>query len=163
VDFWVVRAGQGGRNADAFEETGIVAVGVEGVPNIAGLSREQIADRAVARADVNQARSRGHASMLYRFANEIQRDDLVLTPDAEDADVLVGRVVGDYEYREDEATGHPHVRRVKWLGRIAWAELPKQARQAIGAPMAVFRPGAQDAVAQAVSKVIDAAVTKRAI
>jgi restriction system protein len=164
MDVWVVRAGQGGRHADAFEAQGIVAVAIERVPSVAGLSREEIAGSAVARADVNVARSRGHAAMLYRFANEMQPDDLVLTPDAEDANVLVGRVVGDYEYREDEAiSGHHHVRRVIWLGRIARGDFPKQARQAIGAPMAVFKPGAQAALAQAVGKVIDMPMTKRVI
>ena len=80
---------------------------------------------------------------------------LVLTPDAENATVLVGRIDGDYEYRDDAPiTGHQHVRRVTWFGRMSRSDLPGQARQAIGAPMAVFKPGAQDAVAQAVSQLV---------
>ena len=59
------------------------------------------------------------------------------------------------KYRDDAPiTGHQHVRRVTWFGRMSRSDLPGQARQAIGAPMAVFKPGAQDAVAQAVSQLV---------
>jgi len=153
VGVWVVRAGQGGRHAATFEERGIVAVEVDRVPDVAGLSRKEIAEHAVARLDVNQAKSAGHAAMLYRFANELQLGDVVLTPVAGDASVLVGRIIGAYEYHEDGIDGHRHVRRVEWLGRVERVDLSKQARQAMGAPMAVFKPGAQEAVAQAVDHI----------
>lgn len=152
---WVVRAGRGGLHADAFEEHSLVALSVERVPSVAGLSHEEIVGHAVGRHDVNPARARGHAAMLYRFANELGVGDLVLTPDAEDATVLVGRIVGDYEYRDEvPVAGHQHVRRVAWFGRLSRRDLPGQVRQAIGAPMAVFKPGAQDAVAQAVNQLV---------
>lgn len=152
---WVVRAGRGGLHADAFEEHCLVALGVERVPSAAGLSHEEIVEHAISRREVNPARARGHAAMLYRFANELRVGDLVLTPDAEDATVLVGRIASDYEFRDEgPIAGHQHVRRVAWFGRMSRRDLPRQVRQAIGAPMAVFRPGAQDAVAQAVSQLV---------
>ena len=93
--------------------------------------------------------------MLYRFANEMHVGDLVLTPDAADASVLVGRIAGDYEYRDETPIpDHQHVRRVEWLGRVERDELSRQARQAIGAPIAVFKPGAQEAVAEAVRQLV---------
>jgi restriction system protein len=117
---WVVRAGRGGLHADAFEELGVVALSVEPVPSVAGLSQAEIIEHAVARPDVNAARARGHAAMLFRFANEIHVGDLVVTPDAENATVLVGRVVGGYEYRHAvPIPGHRHVRRVAWFGRMS--------------------------------------------
>jgi predicted Mrr-cat superfamily restriction endonuclease len=93
--------------------------------------------------------------MLYRFANEMQIGNLVLTPDAEAMTVLVGRIASDYEYRnKPPIPDHQHVRRVEWLGRVRRDDLSRQARQAIGAPMAVFKPGAQEAVAQAVRRLM---------
>lgn len=153
---WVIRAGRGGLHADAFEEHAIVALSVEHVPSIAGLSHEKITEHAIARKDVNAARARGHAAMLYRFANELHVGDFVLTPNAEDASVLVGRIVGEYEYRDDPPIpGDQHVRRVEWFGRLSRAELGNQVRRAIGAPMAVYKPGAQEAVAQVVSHLVN--------
>lgn len=151
----MVRAGKGGLHADAFEKHGIVALGVERVPSVTDLSQEEIVKHAVSRPDVNPARARGHAAMLYRFANEMHVGDLVLTPDATDASVLVGRVAGDYEYRDEAPIpNQKHIRHVEWFGRIERDDLSRQARQAIGAPMAVFKPGAQEAVAKAVSQLV---------
>jgi predicted Mrr-cat superfamily restriction endonuclease len=119
------------------------------------MSLDEIAQRVVAGEEVNAARARGHAAMLYRFANELHIGDLVLTPNTEDATVLVGRVAREYEYRGDAPIpGHQHVRRVEWFGRLSWNELPEKVRRAMGAPIAVFKPGAQEAVTQAVTELV---------
>ena len=150
-DVWVVRAGPGGRHAEAFERAGIVAVSVEGVPSIVGLTWEEVSAQATRQPGENPARARGHAAMLYRFANELKTGDLVLTPEPDGAGLLVGRLINDYEYREHAADGHRHVRRVEWLGHVSRSDLSQQARQTIGAPMAVFKPGAQAAIREALA------------
>lgn len=101
------------------------------------------------------AKALGYASVLYRFAREIAVADLVVTPDSARADLLAGRVVSEYEFCEPPPiAGHPHVRRVDWLGRLAWGILPLSVRRTTGAPMAVFQPGAQEALRESVARLL---------
>ena len=151
---WVVRAGRGSQHAAKFEQLSVIALSFPTVPSIAGWPRQEAVERVVELLDAPPAKALGYAGILYRFAHEIAVGDIVVTPDSERGQVLLGRVTGDYEYRESAPiTGHCHVRRVAWIGRVAWDDLPLSVRRTVGAPLAVFRPGAQDAIIETVAAV----------
>ena len=53
---------------------------------------------------------------LFRFVNEIQNSDLVLTPIRATRQVLIGEIAGDYQYDPQALSAdYPNVRPVKWL------------------------------------------------
>jgi predicted Mrr-cat superfamily restriction endonuclease len=157
ITAWVVRAGRGSQHARDFERLGLIAVGFPTVPSVAGWTRDQTLERVVALLEEPSAKALGYASVLYRFAYDINIGDLVMTPDAKSGELLAGRVSGDYEFREPAPIrDHNHVRRVDWLGRIAWGDLPIEVRRTTGAPMAVFQPGAQQALREVVLRLTSA-------
>jgi predicted Mrr-cat superfamily restriction endonuclease len=151
-----VRAGRGAQHARDFERLGLIAVGFPTVPSIAGWTREQTLERVVERLDEPRPKALGYASVLYRFAYEIDIGDRVVTPDTQSSELLAGRVTGAYEFHEPPPIpDHNHVRRVDWIGRIVWSDLPLEVRRTAGAPMAVYLPGAQIALHQAVEKLCE--------
>jgi predicted Mrr-cat superfamily restriction endonuclease len=152
MEVWVVRAGPGSEHAVAFEKHGLVALGLDRVPNASGWPQGEVIARVAELLDESPAKASAYGSLLERFVHEVAVGDAVLTPDSGHSEVLVGVVVGPYEFLETPPVpGYPHVRRVKWQGRAAWNDLPAQVRRGISAPMAVFRPAAQDAVTEALT------------
>jgi restriction system protein len=148
VTVWVIRAGKRGGYAEAFERAGIAGVALPNIPSVADMTPDQIREPAIQRlAAENPARASAYVSMLYRFAHEIEMGDLVVTPDGLLGELLLGRVVGTYEFDETPpVAGFNHLRRVAWLARRRREDVPPSVLPSLGAPMAVFAPGAQVAL-----------------
>lgn len=90
------------------------------------------------------ARARSLASWLVRFVHDVQLEDFVITPQGPSGDFLVGTVTGPYEMAaEAPVVGYPHFRRVNWGKRLRRDDVPTNLLPAMGAPMAIFLPGAQ--------------------
>jgi predicted Mrr-cat superfamily restriction endonuclease len=156
VDVWVVRAGEGGRFVDAFETTGVISIQVEGVGDVAAFSGHEILERLLTATDMGPGKAQSHAATLYRFAREMKVGDFVITPDRERGELVIGRIAGDYEFKKaPPVDGLQHLRPVDWLGRVAWGKLPQQVRRTLGAPMAVFKPGAQQAVFESLKSLVE--------
>ena len=57
--------------------------------------------------------------MLYRFVNEVEVGDLVVSTHSEDRAAFFGTVTGGYRYTEDfPLPEFRHVRDVRWLGSL---------------------------------------------
>jgi restriction system protein len=79
--------------------------------------------------------------MLYHFANSIKVGDTVVTPEGDTRELLFGRVVGEYEYREKPViSDYRHVRKVKWVGRRSRDKLPETILYSLGSSLTVFQP-----------------------
>jgi restriction system protein len=64
------------------------------------------------------------AARLLDFATKMRKGDFVVTSDRQRRQLVVGRVSGPYEWREDSPIpGMRHLRPVEWLGRIDWDDL----------------------------------------
>lgn len=113
-----------------FLDAGLVAVNFWVRHPARHLDPEQVKRRATGLLETWDTQAPGtktrFANQLTAFANEMQVGDEVVTFDPPSrTTVLVGRIVGDYQY-EDPATvpDHPHVREVEWLGTTARSSLP---------------------------------------
>ena len=126
---WFVASGNPG--ISSFLETDLVAVNFYVRVPAGGLSPEAIKSAAAGhdpRWDEAVAATRTRfARQLAAFANDIQVGDQVMTFDAaRRGTVLVGRVIGSYQYEAEESVvDHPHVLPVEWVGAIDRATLPQ--------------------------------------
>lgn len=114
---WLVRAGTGGRWADAFLRAGVVAVDFRPVGPLTDLDTPGVASRVAAdRPDFNPRHPSSATTQLQRFALAIREGELVASPSRK-GQVLIGEVVGGYEWRDDPPVpGYHHLRQVRWLG-----------------------------------------------
>lgn len=116
ANYWMVRSAENIR--DLVEKGGFVAIGFGGakIDDISGSSREEIRKRveAITRGATPQ-RIGSITGNLYRFAQELQIDDWVITG-LEDRQYLIGRITSDYQY-DTKDTDHSHRRSVEWHPR----------------------------------------------
>ena len=139
--FWVVRAGRKGRFASEFEIGGFVAIRFQPVGDISGMSRSQVTELVASERPGKKQKVFGDAGMLYRFANEIELGDIVITPDGGTRELLFGEVAGPYDHRRTPAlSDFQHVRKVRWLGRCSRDDLPEEVLSSLGSRQTIFEP-----------------------
>lgn len=138
---WMVRAGNDNELADVVSERDLVAIGWPEVGDLSGLrTREAIKERyREAYPDHSERRLANSAGQLLRFACEISENDYVLTYVKASREMLIGRIIGPYEYRKDPILDHyPHIRRVEWLTRISRDDFGPTARRSMAGRSTVF-------------------------
>jgi restriction system protein len=143
---WLLRAGRRGRYATDFVDAGAIAIGWGAVGDLAGRDRQDLV-QAVRNDYGDNKAAPGIGGMLYRFANEIQIGDWILTPDSETRELHAGRVTGGYEFRADPLVeDFPHTHTVSWERVFSRDELSKRILYQLGSLLTVSKPSAQDAL-----------------
>ena len=139
---WMVR-GDGGSLYDAFRERGVVAVGWSDLAAHAkpGVSRQQlIALYQSAQPQAKQGSVVASASQVWRFVNDIQVGDWVLTYSPPNRLYTLGKVTGAAQHRKDwDDEGMALARAVQWQPH----ELPRDVlsaatKNSLGSTLMVF-------------------------
>jgi restriction system protein len=131
----------------------LVAIGWYELGEIAvGESREAISQR-IAEQWPNASKSKiaASAGQIYRFLNEIQKGDKVVSYHPGRRVYLLGKVEGDPEYRPGGLNEYPRVREVKWIGEVPRDNLSVSTRNSLGAISTLFQlpPEAADEIMHA--------------
>jgi restriction system protein len=137
---WVVRAGVGGRFAQDFEREGMVAVGWGVIGDASGKTKDEL-ERAIATA-IPDGNAVSGANQVFRFVNQIQPGDLIITPDGATRELLLGQIRGPYRYL-NEGVGrdeYRHAHDVTWQGRRSRDLLPQRVLYSLGSVLTVFKP-----------------------
>lgn len=139
---WLVRAGRGGIYAPDFVKLKAVVVGWGDTGDVAGLSLEAVKALVKDRyPSIAVGQLSTSANVLYRLANTMKRDDLVLTPEPASRTLLMGRVEGPYGYLDAPlADDVRHSRQVGWFARVERDELSYGAKNATGTLLTFTRP-----------------------
>src|ERR1035437_7905027 len=104
ANIWVVRAGLGAHLTELFEQAAVAGLGGPPARDVGDLETSEIAGLICAEAAMPRPRALSLAEVLRRFVHEPQVGDLVVTPTASTAAVLVGEFVSGYRYRSEEHT-----------------------------------------------------------
>lgn len=113
---WVARHGRRFERAANAEASGIIDIGWEGLDRDLGLfgSRAELREHISRLApDAEEAAFRTWAGHLSSFEGRMRVGEPVAMP-CEDGTFAVGRVTGDYRFRDPKAGGAVHSRRVSW-------------------------------------------------
>ncbi|MDQ2188219.1 restriction endonuclease [Alcaligenaceae bacterium A4P071] len=139
---WMVR-GESGSLYEAFRERGVAAVGWNQLAAHAkpGIGRKQL--RALYQSIEPQARQGtviSGASQVWRFVNDIQDGDWIITYSPANRLYSIGKVAGPAEHHPDWGEqGMPLVRKVQWQGQ----ELPRDSlgtssKNSLGSTLTLF-------------------------
>jgi predicted Mrr-cat superfamily restriction endonuclease len=127
---WLVRCGDGGRHIDDAVSRGIITVDFREATDVTALSVGEIATQLEG-SKTRTAISR-LAEMLFAFANELDKDDVIISSDRARRQVVVGRVAGPYEWVEAEVIpDQHHTRLVDWKARWGWDDLPEPVKNTV--------------------------------
>lgn len=116
-------------------EQGYVAIGWDLMGDLRQYpDREALKSALVQHYPEKKAGSRPvDAGILFRFAQEMREDDLVVYPSKHDRMVNIGRLVGAYEHMGADPGEYPNHRRVEWLGHFPRNNFSQSALNEIGA------------------------------
>lgn len=139
---WMIR-GEGGRLYDEFNERGVAAIGWQLLATVAkpGMSRQALIDHYKALEPHAKAGTAiSGASQVWRFINEIQVGDWVVTYSPPNRTYMVGKVTGSYRYQPELAdSGMAMARAVKWEPKqIDRDDLAVAAKNSLGSTLTVF-------------------------
>ncbi len=139
--FWMLRAGRGGANVDAFVEKGVAALACDYAapvsPNmtkpelLAAIHRERPGQKEGAVASA--------ASQLLRFIHEVQVGDTAVTYAPDRREYIIGRVSTGYEHLPEGIDDHPHARHIEWTQHAPRSALKLSSRNTLGSTLTIFR------------------------
>jgi len=140
ANYWVVRA-DGGRYSEDFRNKGFVGIGWAEMGDLTRVSDMDQLRHLVEMEYRGSPQSIGQAAgMMWNFAKEFAIDDIVLAPDPSRGTVLIGRIIGAYEYKPswDDTCRYLHRRAVEWLAEPERANIREPVRSSLGSMLTVF-------------------------
>ena len=115
---WLARAGSAGKYEQLALDEDLVAIGWGELDDLAGLSREQIAERIREHhPDAGKPKVANWAGQLNAFLHGMSPGDLVVLPLKARPMIAIGTIAGDYAYRPDLEPEARHSRPVTWLSK----------------------------------------------
>jgi restriction system protein len=135
---WMVRAGHGGNYFGEFNEKNIVAIGwdigdissIKTVDEIKQLVRKNYPEYSLGKLNIS-------AGQIYRFKEEFNQKDYVLTYNPEERYYLMGKIQSKYEYNT-KLIEYPHIRHVEWIGSVQRDDLSTTTKNTLGAISTIF-------------------------
>lgn len=137
---WMVRAGRNAVYLEDFLSLQIAAIGWGKIGNLSAVhGRDQIG-RLVAKyyPDYNKFQRASSVGQIYRFREDLNPGETVLTYDPGNRLYHVGTTNGDYVYRPDLPEHIQHTREVRWAGNIPRDELTADTKNSLGSISTIF-------------------------
>lgn len=137
----MVRAGHGASYVDDFIEKNIVAIGWDGLGEIApGQTRKQISEQLKQGFPAkNKHVIANNAGQIYRYLNEIKIDDFVITYDPGRRIYHIGRIKSEPRFEQGLITDLARIRDVEWLGEVARDNISTTTKNSLGAISTLFQ------------------------
>lgn len=139
---WMIR-GESGRLYDDFRERGVVAIGWSQLAPLAkpGMSRKEVTRLYQdIEPNIKPGTAISGASQVWRFINEIQPGDWVVTYSPANRTYLVGKITGDFKHNPDLADlGMSLTRPVQWIDQeVDRDSLTSASKNSLGSTLTVF-------------------------
>lgn len=119
-----------------------VAIGWEKMGDLTKLTptRDAFKDQVAAtHPEVKSGAIPGAAGVLFRFAVEMQKGDIVIYPSKPDRMVNIGLIDGAYAFEPHRHLDYPHIRPVKWITSLPRTTFSQSALNEIGSAITMFR------------------------
>lgn len=146
MSLWMVRAGKHGEQEQGALGNNVVTIGWNELPDLSHVkNREELAELYYqVHPTIKRAQAANEIGQVWRFAREIQKGDLVALPLKTQSAIAIGKVEGDYEYKE-LAENIKHIRRVAWLKTLPRSAFAQDILYSLGAFMTVCQIERNDA------------------
>ncbi len=138
---WMLRAGEGARLMPYFIEHSVVAIGLSELGYLDNqLSKEALNEYV--RSECSHLYERpaiSIVSLLFRFLNNINIGDNILSYDAKSKIYYIGEVISEPFFDEDIIPQHPRLIKVKWMSQVEKKLLCKSTQNQLGAALTLFQ------------------------
>ena len=156
MHYWLIRAGEKGKYFSEFIEHGLVAVGWSELPSM---------DKIGSKTELKKIFTTKHKSwgtsgvgQIWTFAKEIQKNDVVITPNPLTRTIYIGKVVGNYKYGPKRIGSMPfrHSRQVVWEKEVSRDVFSKDMKHCLGSLLTLF---SVDKYAEEIENVLEGKTT----
>lgn len=140
MHYWMIRAGEGGKYFDNFVKNDIVAIGWTSIKDLAKISSKSALEPLYRKnypKESNVTRSI-NIGQLWAFRSDLEKGDIVLTPNPLTRTIYIGRIKGDYQYSPKRGF-YKHVRKVTWEKEVSRDVFSQDMRNSIGSLLTIFR------------------------
>jgi len=148
MSLWLVRAGRYGEQEQGALEHSVVTIGWNEFSDLSKVkTRDELSElygKVYSDRAAKKMRAINEVGQVWRFIHEIQKGDLVALPLKTQSAIAIGKVEGDYEYKE-LTNNIKHIRRVKWLKTIPRSAFDQNILYSLGAFMTVCKIERNDA------------------
>ena len=140
----MIRAGEGGRFADAFKEQNCVAIGWNEIGNL-NLCKtfDDFRDGYIKHwGNAKPGRTANAVGVIRKFRDEIQAGHMVITYSPELRVYHIGEDLGEYQHLTGEhlVGEYANIRKAKWLGEVSRDALTQGTRNSLGSTLTMFSP-----------------------
>lgn len=146
MTLWMVRAGEHGDQEQGAYDNNIVTIGWNELPDLSNMKDKQQLEELYMKIYPQQKKMQAanRVGQIWNFVNGMQKGDLVALPLKTQSAIVIGEVMGNYEYKE-YAHNIKHTRKVKWLKTIPRSEFDQDILFSFGAFLTVCRITRNDA------------------
>ena len=143
---WVVRGGEPQDEEEALE-TGVLALGYGLREDLSQIRTWQAAQELLRQMEpeATDDSTGSRARRIWNFKDNIELSDLVVMPRLGQPTVAIGRMAGEYHFRQD-ATHLFHSRQINWINKsVPRDAMGQDLRNSMDASGAVYHPSAENA------------------
>lgn len=119
MNLWLLKAAGTIEDEEAMLENNVITIGWSEFPDFSGIEDEAQVKQVMLEKypSMNEERCEGWAGEIHTFIKKVRQGDLVSIPLKTRNEMLIGKVTGDYEYRQ-VSNFITHVRKVRWMKNL---------------------------------------------
>jgi restriction system protein len=140
--YWGIRLGEGGKYVDEGHSGKFIAIGWNELGDLSWLQSSESDEDALNKLKVLNKRFNGNITNsqngiqcgeLLRFVRTIKKGDIFLLPNPLGRSVIIGRITGDYQWREKwgDKCPYTHRRNVEWIRSVPRSELSAKLKNSL--------------------------------
>lgn len=116
MKLWLLKAAGTLEDEELILENSVITIGWAEFPDLSGIENEAQVKKIMLKKypGMQEARSSAWAGDIHAFIKKIGKGDLVAVPLKTRNEVAIGKVTGDYEYRQ-LSDFMSHIRKIRWL------------------------------------------------
>jgi hypothetical protein len=142
MNYWMVRAGRGGKFYDEFIKYDLIATGWDKITSLANAKSKSELEKIYHDAYPNEPKGKlgTHVGELWAFVHDIEVGDIVLTSNPLNRTIYIGRIRGDYLYSKKQLGDmyYKHRRNVVWEKEVSRDVFSQDMRNSIGSLLTIF-------------------------
>lgn len=139
MKFWLLKSAGTLEDEERILEDSIVTIGWAELPDLSGRNEKQVKKLILEKyPGMREELSETWTGEIFAFITEIEKGDLMAVPFKTRNEVLIGKVSGNYEYRQ-LSDFISHVRKVRWLKTISKGEFEEEYDVDLNSPETLFQ------------------------
>lgn len=138
MKLWLLKAAGTLEDEELILENSVITIGWAELPDLSGIESEAQVKKIMLERypGMQEARGAAWAGDIHAFITKLKKGDLVAVPLKTRNEIEIGKVTGDYEYRQ-LSDFMSHIRKVRWLKTLPKGDFEEEYNIDLSSPEAL--------------------------